>query len=40
MAETDMIQDRTENEDNYYDSSKSFFDSISCEAVDRDRNRR
>lgn len=25
---------------NYYDSSKSFFDSISCEAKDRNRNRR
>ena len=24
----------------YYDKEKSFFDSISCEANDRDRNRR
>ena len=40
MTETDTIQDRSETEVSYYDSSKSFFDSISCEAVDRDRNRR
>lgn len=37
---TDVIQDRPQSPASYYDSSKSFFDSISCEAIDRDKNRR
>ncbi|XP_068724461.1 protein LSM14 homolog A-B-like [Montipora capricornis] len=38
--EADLIQDRAQSPVSYYDSSKSFFDSISCEAMDRDKNRR
>ena len=34
------LQDKPQTPTSYYDSSKSFFDSISCEANDRDRNRR
>ena len=39
-SESEMTQDQPQSPTSYYDSSKSFFDSISCEANDRDKNRR
>lgn len=39
-SESEVIQDPPQSPVSYYDSSKSFFDSISCEAKDRDKNRR
>lgn len=39
-SESEATQDQPISPTNFYDSSKSFFDSISCEAKDRDRNRR
>ena len=39
-SNSEDLQDKPQTPTSYYDSSKSFFDSISCEANDRDRNRR
>ncbi|KAL9974404.1 hypothetical protein ACROYT_G011430 [Oculina patagonica] len=39
-AENEVIHDQPQSPVSFYDSSKSFFDSISCEANDRDKNRR
>lgn len=39
-SNSEDLQDKPQTPTSFYDSSKSFFDSISCEANDRDRNRR